>query len=141
VLKKLVVLDTNVFVSGLLTPHGIPGLIIKKFRERQFEIATSPRQIAEIKDVLKRPSLHRALPRGTPMEVLRFFASLKKLTKVFDPPPLPWDFKDKGDHFLLDLVIESNAHFLITGDHDLQDLALIQKCVVLSPADFIQRIT
>ena len=60
--KPVVVLDTNVFVSGLLSPKGVPGAILLRFRQGAFEIVTSRAQIREIQAVLKRPSLARALP-------------------------------------------------------------------------------
>ncbi|MFN8943764.1 MAG: putative toxin-antitoxin system toxin component, PIN family [Pseudobdellovibrionaceae bacterium] len=59
--KLVVVLDTNVFVSGLISPNGVPGAILQRFRQGEFEIATSKSQIREIQEVLKRPSLVRAL--------------------------------------------------------------------------------
>lgn len=71
--RLVVVLDTNVFVSGLLSPFGAPGVILQRFRQGDFEIATSHEQIREIQAVLKKSSLSRALPKGTPKEVLRFF--------------------------------------------------------------------
>jgi len=71
--KHVVVLDTNVFISGLLSPNGVPGLILLKFRNNEFEIATSKDQILEVQEVLQRPSLVRALPKGTNLEVLKFF--------------------------------------------------------------------
>ena len=136
----VVVLDTNVFVSGLLSPQGVPGAILYKFRLGEFEIATSKRQIQEIKDVLRRPSLAKALPKGTTKEVLRFFQGFKKLTRVCEPRKLPWDFKDLNDHFLLDLVVYSKAEFFVTGDKPLRALQLVGKCAVLAPSEFIAKL-
>jgi putative PIN family toxin of toxin-antitoxin system len=75
--KPIVVLDTNVFVSALMSPKGAPGAILQKFRLGEFEIATSKMQIKEIQDVLKRPSLVKALPKGTTKEVLKFLSHSK----------------------------------------------------------------
>ncbi len=49
--KLVVVLDTNVFVSGLISPNGVPGAILQRFRQGEFEIATSKSQIREIQEV------------------------------------------------------------------------------------------
>jgi putative PIN family toxin of toxin-antitoxin system len=84
VAKPLVVLDTNVFVSGLISPGGVPGAILRRFRGGDFEIATSKTQVREINAVLKRPSLMRALPKGTSREVLAFLFGFKRLTKIYD---------------------------------------------------------
>ena len=138
--KLVVVLDTNVFVSGLISPNGVPGAILQRFRQGEFEIATSKSQIREIQEVLKRPSLARALPKGTTKEVLKFFLAFKKLTKIHDPKKLPWDFKDLKDHFLLDLAVYSKADFLVTGDKALRSLMLVGSCAVTSPVEFLSRL-
>lgn len=135
-----VILDTNVFVSGLLSPVGIPGLILFRFRKRDFQIYTSQAQITEIREVLKRPSLQRALPKGTTKEVLRFFMEFKKLTKILNPHPMKWDFPDPDDHFLLDLTVASRANFLVTGDKKLQSLLFVETCSIVSPVEFIARL-
>ena len=120
-----------------MSPACVPGIVMQTFRNRQFIVATSRAQIREIQDVLKRPSLAKALPKGTTKEVLRFFLKLKKLTKVHRPPKLKWDFGDQNDHFLLDLAVHSKADFLITGDKALQKLTLVGRRAVVSPVEFI----
>ncbi len=138
--KPIVVLDTNVFVSGLLSPNGVPGLILSRFRSGQFEVATSRDQIYEIQVVLRRPSLAKALPQGTTRQVMKFFIKFKHLTKIYKPPKLIWDFGDRNDHFLLDLAIHSKAHFLVTGDKALRKLLLVGQCAVITPLEFIGRL-
>ena len=138
--KPVVVLDTNVFVSGLLSPKGAPGIIFQRFRLGQFSIVTSRAQIAEIQAVLARSSLRKALPTGTPREVLQFFVKLKRLTEVLNPPKLAWDFGDRDDHFLLDLAVHAKAQFLVTGDKALQRLLLVGQCAVVSPVEFVARV-
>ncbi len=138
--KLVVVLDTNVFVSGLLSPNGAPGLILARFRSGHFEIATSKDQIREIQDVLRRPSLVRALPKGTSRQVLQFLLKFKRLTRVYSPERLPWDFGDRDDHFLLDLVVHARADFLVTGDKALRKLMLVGRCAVITPIEFIGRL-
>lgn len=138
--NSVVVLDTNVFVSGLLSPHGVPGIIFQRFRLEHFSIVTSKAQIKEIQAVLTRPSLKKLLPPGTPRAVLQFFVKFKRLTKVLDPPELPWDFGDRDDHFLLDLAVHAKAQFLVAGDKALQKLLLVGQCAVVSPVEFVARL-
>jgi putative PIN family toxin of toxin-antitoxin system len=138
VAKPVVILDTNVFISGLLSPNGIPGTILQRFRRGEFGIALSKTQIREIQVVLKRPSLVRALPKGTTREVLTFFIAFRKLTKIYDPKRLTWNFEDRNDHFLLDLAVSSKADFLVTGDKALLALILVGRCSVIAPVDFIK---
>jgi len=44
-----VVLDTNVFLSALISPHGAPNEIYRAWRAARFEIVTSRRQLYELK--------------------------------------------------------------------------------------------
>ena len=135
-----VVVDTNVIISGLLSPNGIPGAILAQFRQKKFSLVTSNDQLSEIKEVLKRPSLSRALPAGTTREILIFFSKLKKLVVISNPPSLEWNFRDKGDHFLLDLIAHTKPDFFVTGDKELLSLTLLGNTPVLSPSQFIGRL-
>lgn len=49
--------DTNVLVSGLLSPHGPPARIVDAFRRHRFELVVSPQVLDELLDVLLRPRL------------------------------------------------------------------------------------
>ena len=49
------VLDTNVVVSGLLSPHGPPGRLIDMVLVRHLRLAVDDRIIAEYREVLSRP--------------------------------------------------------------------------------------
>ena len=53
----LVVLDTNVVVSGLLSETGKPGRIIDLALENRFQVAYDDRILGEYEDVLARPEL------------------------------------------------------------------------------------
>lgn len=138
--KSLVVLDTNVFLSALMSPKGPPSAILLIFKQGEFDIATSKAQIKEISSVLKRPSLLKTLPPGTPKEILKFFLAFKNLTKIYEPKKLFWEFPDKNDHFLLDLAYHSESNFLVSGDKRLLALSIIGPCKIISPRDFLNKI-
>ena len=48
-------LDTNVFVSGLISPKGPPADILKALRSKRFTLISSPPINEEIIEVLNRP--------------------------------------------------------------------------------------
>jgi putative PIN family toxin of toxin-antitoxin system len=50
-----VVVDTNVWVSALLTPAGPPGRVQTALRNAQFSLIISEPLIAEAAEVLARP--------------------------------------------------------------------------------------
>jgi uncharacterized protein len=49
-----VVIDTNVFVSALLSPNSAPAQVLNAWRERRFLLLTSLEIIAEIVEILGR---------------------------------------------------------------------------------------
>jgi predicted nucleic acid-binding protein len=63
------VFDTNVLVSGLLSPHGPPGRIVEWLRSGAVRAGLDDRLIAEYADVLARPELD--LPRHEVSIVVR----------------------------------------------------------------------
>jgi predicted nucleic acid-binding protein len=45
--------------------------------------------------------------------------------------------RDPKDNFLLELAIDGNAHFLLTGDNDLLDIKQIGKTSIIKVQDFL----
>ena len=54
-----VVLDSNVFISGLMLPQSIPGKIISAWHGRQFDLVLSEPMLIEITRVLSYPKISR----------------------------------------------------------------------------------
>jgi len=59
----LIVLDTNIFISAILSPSGPPARIYEAWREKRFEIATCTEQIDEIRAASRYPKLRAAIHR------------------------------------------------------------------------------
>ena len=53
----IIVLDTNVLVSGIINPHGPPGRIVDLLRAGELRLAVDDRILSEYTDVLRRPRL------------------------------------------------------------------------------------
>ena len=58
----IAVLDTNIFVSGLIARPASPRAILERFRDGAFTVAISPSLLGELVDVLARPPLRRLIP-------------------------------------------------------------------------------
>ena len=111
-----VVLDTNVLLSALLSPHGWPDNIYRAWQKDRFDLVTSATQIDELrrasryakfKDVLQP---HRV---GTMVNNMRLSIMLDAL------PPLSESIEvnDPNDAFLLAMALSGEADYLVTGDH------------------------
>ena len=56
-----VVLDTNVLLSGLRTPAGVPGRIVAAWIDAEFELVMSLDQVSEVAPVLAYPKIRDRL--------------------------------------------------------------------------------
>lgn len=83
-----VILDTNVLLGALISPHGPPNSFYRAWRAARFELVTSTAQLDELRRVSRYPKLKAILPAhriGTMENNLQRAIVLKHL------PPLPDD--------------------------------------------------
>lgn len=57
-----VILDTNVLLGALISPHGPPDAIYRAWRTGRFELVTSAVQLDELRRVSRYPKLKTILP-------------------------------------------------------------------------------
>jgi uncharacterized protein len=107
-----VVLDSNVLLSALISPHGAPHRIHEAWRGRRFELVTCPTQLDELRRASRYPKL-RAL-----LQPHRVGAMVNALAAgaLPDPPPGGHEADDPDDAWLLALAEASGADWLVTGD-------------------------
>lgn len=132
-----VVLDANVLVSALISTGGPPREIVSAWVEGRFELVTSPRLIAEMREVVARPKFRRWVRLATAEE---FVVGLQEDTLLVDDPPAqPGASPDPDDDYLLALVAAAGADLLVSGDRHLLGLA-DPGVAVLSPREFFERL-
>lgn len=133
-----VVLDTNVLLSGLMSPEGTPGRIVAAWVEARFEVAFSLDQLAEIGRVLEYPKIRRKL--GWDDEQIELF--IKQLyirAEVVELGPVSVEVpRDPGAAPIIATLAAAKADVLVTGDGDL--LALSDKYPVETPVEFVRRL-
>ena len=133
-----VVVDTNVVLSGLIKPAGVPGLIVSAWRNGAFRLVLSEFLLAEIAESLLRPKLAQLI-RWSPETVSRFVLELRAACDVVEPSTLPLDYpRDPDDIPVLATLIAGKADVLVTGDADL--LVLRGQFPVETPREFVQRL-
>jgi putative PIN family toxin of toxin-antitoxin system len=54
--RSRALVDTNVWVSALLNPHGFPAKVLEALKTDQFELVLSEPLLAELLEVLSRPN-------------------------------------------------------------------------------------
>ena len=108
-----VVLDTNVFISALLIQTSKPALLVTDWRRGHFKLLTCDIQLAEIRDVTRRPAL-RALIR--PALAGELVNQLRSMALWIDTLPPVNRSPDPFDNFLLSMAEGGQADVLVSGD-------------------------
>jgi putative PIN family toxin of toxin-antitoxin system len=108
----LVVLDSNIFLSALISPHGPPRRIFEAWRRGRFEVVSCREQIEEIRRASRYPKLRAILK---PHIVGKMLNSIQR-AQVFEDVPRIHTARDPADAYLLDLAEFGKVDYLITGD-------------------------
>lgn len=127
-----VVLDTNVLVSGLLSPSGAPGEVVRMFVSGNIEIVYDARIIYEYEEVLKRPKF--GIAHGYVDDIISFIEHFGHLTAGV---PLKMRLPDIDDEVFLESAISGKADFLVTGNIGHFPAASRQGVRVVTPREFI----
>lgn len=106
----LVVLDTNIIVSALLSPAGKPAYVLKQFLDGDYTLCCDTRILREYEIVLQRPKFH--FNKESIKELLTF---IRARCLLVTPVPLEIEFSDESDKKFYEVAKYCNA-VLITGN-------------------------
>lgn len=105
------VLDTNVLVSGLLSPSEPPGRLLDALLGRRLRLALDDRIEIEYREVLARPRLG--------IEVVRREAFLAVLQFQAYRVAGPWPYRmppDEDDVAFLEVALQTSERTVVTGN-------------------------
>ena len=133
----IVVLDTNVIISALLSPKGAPAEIIRRWEAGEFDVVTAPPLLAELKRALEydRVKKHFKRPRKMIATLIKRLETV--VTVVASPPSLDVIRDDPADNRMLECALAGKASYIVTGDAHLLKLKGYQGIVMLNPAAFL----
>ena len=129
-----IVLDTNVLVSGLLSPFGPPGEIVRLISSGTVTLCLDARILGEYVEVLARPRFGFGQDSIAALLDYLVFAS-----ETVAAEPLPVRLPDRDDEPFLEVASACEADCLVTGNlahYPVDGRAGIN---VLSPAQFMER--
>jgi putative PIN family toxin of toxin-antitoxin system len=130
-----VILDTNILLSGILSPLGAPAKLLYAWERKIFTLVACDALIAEFRDVAGRP-FFRARLRASVAELLA--AGLRDFSFYCrDLPPGPIA-PDPKDSYLLAMAEAGQAGFLVTGDKELLSLRRHKSTRIITPAAMIE---
>ena len=105
------VFDTNVLVSGLLSPAAPPGRLLDVLLARRLRLAVDDRVELEYREVLARPRL--GIERGRREAFLAILQFQEHVTA------LPWPHRappDEDDAVFLEVAMQTSARTVVTGN-------------------------
>jgi putative PIN family toxin of toxin-antitoxin system len=134
--KPRAVLDTNVFVSGLISPKGPPARILMALRSARFTLVSSPPVNEEIIEVLSRPTIRDRYGLGDRILDVSFIL-WEVADLVIDLPDVQVSSDPDDDKFLA-TAVAGLADYLVTGDvGDLLSLREYKGVKIVSPREFV----
>jgi len=106
-----IVLDTNVLVSALINPKGMPAKILNMILNGKLITLYDNRIMGEYRVVLSRKKFN------FPTEIIEPLLDFIKYEGEFiTSDPLKTNFTDEDDKMFLEVAISGNAEYLITGN-------------------------
>jgi putative PIN family toxin of toxin-antitoxin system len=108
-----VVLDTNILLSALMVRGTPPDWLYEEWRHGRFQLASTEKQIDELRQVVRRPFFQARLKAS---EIGRMVNDIRRLAVMCDTLPAVRRSPDPSDDYLLALCQAANADYLVTGD-------------------------
>lgn len=113
------VIDTNIWVSAILNPHGFPARIRKYFEHGTFQVIVSESILEEIADVLNRPRIKvkYGIRDSDIHELLILIEERSEHVILLGNVNI---CRDKDDNAIIETAITGMAEYLVTRDDDIK---------------------
>lgn len=134
-----VVVDTNVFVSGLISARGATARVVDTILAGRIVPLFSQDTHAELVEVLGRPKLKRYLAKAG-VERESILADLAAIAEIVRPGPVRAQIRDPKDRPIVAVAASvPPPDFVITGDRDFEKLK-IEPARIVSPSWFVKNV-
>ena len=120
------VVDTNVWVSAFLSPHGPPAKVVEAFVDGNFVAVVPELVLSELRLVLARDRIRRKTGH-TDEQAERYAVLIADVADVVSTGGKRFGCRDPKDDALLEAAVVAGAGYVVTRDDDLKrDLDLIR---------------
>jgi len=121
----MIVVDTNVIVSGCRSPNGASFVILRGMLTGEIAFAASPAMVFEYEDVLTRPGILGERPTLSPSQI----GTLLDALCARAVQALPWFrfrpfLDDPKDDLFIECALAAGATFIVTRDRHFRHPAV-----------------
>jgi len=129
----MIVLDTNVIVSGLLRPFSKAASILRLIADGTVHLAYDLRLLSEYRDVLNRPKFNFAKE-----DVEAFLDQIEQEGLLVSVKPLKVNLPDPDDEPFLEVALAGRVEAIVTGNKRHFPRREYEGVKILSPAEFLE---
>ncbi|VXD24916.1 conserved hypothetical protein [Planktothrix serta PCC 8927] len=133
--KLRIVIDTNIFISGLLLPASKAQQVFDFVTESQI-LLMSDSTFTEICQTLIRPKFDKYVSLE---KRLNFIGSLRQKAVIVNITETITTCRDPKDNKFLELAVSGKADLIITGDQDLLVLNPFGNIEIITVNEFLTR--
>lgn len=128
----IIVLDSNVVVSGILQPFGKPAMILRLVAAGRIRCAYDLRIMTEYRDVLTRPKFG-----FSESQVKNFLTQIEEEGLPVVAGPLAIRIPDPDDQPFLEIALAAGAEALVTGNKKHFPKGEYRRVKIVSPLEFL----
>ncbi len=138
-----IVLDTNVLISGILW-KGPPNEILKHIETKNLELVQSAETFNELEAVIKRGKFAEIIEKRQ-LNINLILSSIITLCKFYNVSDQTKEkinkevsIEDVDDLKFINLAVESEADYIISGDTHLLKLERYNNLKIVNPTEFLK---
>ena len=135
-----VVIDTNIWISGLLW-RGLPWELLRLAEASQVELCVSPSMLVELAEILEYDKLQPRLAQLglTHADLMSYVINRTSVFETVQGEPIV--AADPDDDIFLRCAVAANAACVVSGDHHILDLHEYAGIPILTVRDFLDRVS
>jgi len=130
-----IVIDTNLWVSFLINKDF--KKLDDRIKKKRIRILFSLDSLEEFLNVANRPKFKKYFSKADINQLIDLFDTYGEIVEVKSKIN---SCRDPKDNFLLSLLMDSNADYLITGDNDLLEIKTFEGAKIIRIADYLKKI-
>ena len=128
--SKKVILDTNLWISVLISKNY--SFLDNYILNGRVKLIFSEELFGEFIEVAGRPKFKKFF---SSKDIQNLISLIDKFGTLYQVSSDINECRDVKDNFLLNLAVDSDADYLITGDTDLLDLKTVRNTKIISIKD------